>query len=150
MAFNPSARAEEIIGLFQNALIYTVVLRNIDGLVADKDNSIVLIIMSTAIGAAGVYLLQCTVQIEAIAVRDVSHFAPLLDLADFVLQVSGNILVQLTSSLAATLAIAVFSSAKTLLWGFCGAFASLTLLWLLRETVTAVAVTRVDNHQTGR
>lgn len=148
MPFDPAARAAEIISLFQNALIYTVVLRNIDGLVKDKDHSIVIIIMSTAIGAAGVYMLECAVQTEASINREKSYFVPLLDLADFVLKVTGNILVQLTSSLAATLAITVFASAKTLLWGFSGAFASLTLLWLLQETVTAAAAARARTRQT--
>lgn len=148
MPFDPAARAAEIISLFQNALIYTVVLRNIDGLVKDKDNSVVIIILSTAIGAASVYMLECIVQSEAASNRGSSYFVPLLDLLDFVLKVGGNILVQLTSSLAATLAITVFASAKTILWGFAGAFSSLTLLWLLQETVTAAANSRARTPQT--
>ena len=145
--FNAAARATEIIVLFQNALIYTVVLRNIDGLVQDKDHSIVIIIISTAIGAAGVYMLECAVQAEIVSGFATSAFKPLLELADFVLKVGGNILVQLTSSLAATLAITVFASAKTLLWGFAGAFASLTLLWLLQETVQTAAASRERSLQ---
>ena len=144
--FNAARRAQEIIELFKNALIYTVVLRNIDGLVKDKDHSIVIIIISTAIAAAGIYMLECYVQLQN-EKHQKAYFKPLLNLSDFILNVSGNILVQLTSSLAATLAIAVFASAKTILWGFAGAFSSLTLLWLLQATVRAAAVSKEDIRQ---
>jgi len=63
----------------------------------------------------------------------------LRDLTLFMLDAVTNVLVQLTSSLSATLATAVFSAADTLLWGLVGAIVSLLLLWLLQRTLLQTA-----------
>ena len=94
--------------------------------------------MSTTIAASVVFVIQIKVArfVNAqVNVRGTSYIESLYKLIMFILDCTNNILVQLTSSLAATLAIAVFASADSVLWGFTGAFAALTLLWMLKQTL---------------
>jgi len=104
----------------------------------------VVIILTTSIAAGTIFTLQCTLA-EFIKnhpswnsndKKKKGYFASLASLAMFLLECSGNILVQLTSSLAATLAITVFASARSIIWGFAGAFSSITLLWILKQSLS--------------
>ena len=129
--------------LFKNALVYTTIIRNVDSLIEDKSRSIILIVMGSAVGALGSYAAKNYVS-DRIATSG-SRFGPLGkykiigELAVFLMETTSNVLVQLTSSLAATLATAVFSSADSLAWGLAGAFVSVVLLWLLQETIVQAA-----------
>lgn len=137
-----ASRATTLIELFKNALVYTTVLRNVDALIQDKDDSILIIIMATSLATFGVYVAE---QQLVIMINDplspwrymppLGKFAALGELVIFLVDTTGNILVQLTSSLAATLAIKVFASADSFHWGIVGAIMSLSLLWVLQRVV---------------
>lgn len=104
----------------------------------DKEHAILIIISTTAIASALTFIAQVYVA-ERVhnATHPYGYMRALVELAQFLLECVGNIAIQLTSSLAATLAINVFASARSVLWGFTGAFVALTLLWLLRKTAVA-------------
>ena len=144
------SRGSELVGLFENALIYTTVLRNVDRLIQNKDDSIIIIIASMAIASfllimieerfhaatAGYRNSPAAVQRTGTAAKpNVLWLANLVYLADFLLHTAGNLVVQLTSSLSATLAISVFSSADGITWGFTGALVSLSLLWMMQQII---------------
>jgi len=97
-----------------------------------------MIVASTGAAATALFVAQCYAA-ELFETRRKhnreGYFKSLEQLVMFLLETAGNIVVQLTSSLAAALAISVFSSADSLVWGFAGALISLTLLWILRKTI---------------
>lgn len=107
-------------------------------LIQDKEHSILIIISTMAIASVMTFIAQVYI---ADYIHNATHpygyMRAIVELGQFLLECTGNIAIQLTSSLSATLAISVFSSARSLLWGFTGAFVALTLLWLLRKTVVA-------------
>jgi len=132
------------------------VLRNLDALIQDKPHAIVVIVLTTAIGTAVLYTLECELYKHVAGTplderhATTAYTSSLVSLALFLLDCASNVLVQLTSSLAATMAISVFSSARSLLWGFAGAFGSLTLLWMLKRVLTArVQATPADAGRKG-
>ena len=117
------------------------IIRNVDGLVQDKDRSIIMIVLASIVAAIGSYQTKHYVE-DALSDSkyDKSNWRNVLrDLTLFLLDAITNVLVQLTSSLSATLATAVFSAADTLLWGLVGAIVSLLLLWLLQRTLLQTA-----------
>ena len=125
--------------LFKNALVYTTIIRNVDSLIDDKDRSIIMIMLGSALAAAGATRATSYAKNEIKSSRsqfnESNTFGIIGKLGVFLLSTATNVLVQLTSSLASTLATAVFSSADSLPWGLAGAVVSIVLLWLLQETV---------------
>ena len=146
------SRGSQLIELFENALIYTTVLRNVDNLIQDKDDSIIIIIVSMAIASFILILIEnwfikisykykvksipsSATQKEKSLMQEERWLSSLIQLIEFLLQTAGNLVVQLTSSLSATLAISVFSSADSIAWGLTGALVSLSLLWMIQQIV---------------
>ena len=117
------------------------IIRNVDGLIQDKDRSIIMIVLASIVAAIGSYQTKHYVENALSDSKyDKSNWRNVLrDLTLFMLDAVTNVLVQLTSSLSATLATAVFSAADTLLWGLVGAIVSLLLLWLLQRTLLQTA-----------
>jgi hypothetical protein len=58
----------------------------------------------------------------------------LFELISFLLGTMSNIMVQLTSSLAATMAASVYRDAVSVWWGMLGALIAISLLWLLQQS----------------
>lgn len=136
----------QITELFKNSLVYTTIIRNVDGLILDKERSIIMIVLGAAISALGAYKAQAYVKTNLATLlpefADRGELEIIGKLLLFTLETTTNVLVQLTSSLSATLATAVFSSADSLTWGLAGAVVSVVLLWLLQETIYQTAVNR--------
>lgn len=146
-----SSDLAQITELFKNALVYTTIIRNVDSLILDKDRSIIMIVLGAAIGALGSYKAQ--EYFKKYLTNSNSNYKPGKDLeilgklGIFVLETTTNVLVQLTSSLSATLATAVFSSADSLTWGLTGAVVSVVLLWLLQETIYQTMLMRKQKSE---
>jgi hypothetical protein len=132
-----SERVRGLIKSFENALVYTTVLRNIDNLVQNKDDSILIMILASGIASVVVVLLEQQFKLAQSAYfGDNPIFLNVAELLEFLIERIGDIVVQLTSSLSATLAISVFSSADNIMWGLSGALLSLSLLWMIEQVVT--------------
>ncbi len=131
----------QITELFKNALVYTTILRNVDSLILDKDRSIIMIVLGSSIAALGMYKANKYLVDYLNDPKNNSVFSPSHELAIvgklalFVGSTATNVLVQLTSSLASTLATALFTSADSFHWGLAGAIVSIVLLWLLQESL---------------
>ncbi len=131
----------QITELFKNALVYTTILRNVDSLILDKDRSIIMIVLGSSIAALGMYkankyLVDYLNDPKNNSVFSTGHELAIVGkLALFVGSTATNVLVQLTSSLASTLATALFTSADSFHWGLAGAIVSIVLLWLLQESL---------------
>ena len=131
----------QITELFKNALVYTTILRNVDSLILDKDRSIIMIVLGSSIAALGMYKANNYLAAYLKTPKNNSVFSPGHELAIvgklalFAGNTITNVLVQLTSSLASTLATAIFTSADSLHWGLSGAVLSIVLLWLLQESM---------------
>jgi len=129
-------RVRGLVKSFENALVYTTVLRNIDNLVQNKNDSILIMILASAIASVMVVLLEQHFKRTRLRYFQSPLFRNVSDLLVFLIEKMSDIVVQLTSSLSATLAISVFSSAKDVAWGLTGALVSLSLLWMIEQVIT--------------
>jgi hypothetical protein len=126
-------RFSQLVSLFENGIIYTSILRNIDGLIDNKDASIVMIVAASAILSVVLYRVEQLV-LEAYPVTVGGDWGLVVGLLKFWISTGANVVVQLTSSMAATLAIEVYTDAGSIVWGMFGALLALSLLWLLQES----------------
>lgn len=122
-------RSLRLIQLFENALIYTAVGDQVSSLISPNDESTIITVVSFSIL---LFLLQLVEGAVATMWPHPNHIQePIKDLMIFLTETASNIAVQMVSTLSARTLTQAVRNADSTLWSILGAFAAITLLWLL-------------------
>ena len=126
-------RSVRLIQLFENALIYTAVGDQVSSIIRPNDESAIITVISFSVI---LFLLQLVEGAVAEMWPNPNHIKkPIKDLMIFITETASNIAVQMVSTLAARTLTQAVENAESTLWAILGAFAAITLLWLLSRIV---------------
>lgn len=139
-----AARLAEYVGLFKNALVYTVVMSNVRVVLQEHDESVSLLVLCLIVASTILYKLNVAAEEWAIRLQQSPSLTrSVSSLACFLTGLLSNVAVQYTSQLVAEMASGSLSGVSTN-WSLYGAFISILFIYILQKIAAGATLPCVD------
>lgn len=137
-------RLSEYVGLFKNALVYTVVMTNVRVVMQDHDQSVSLLVLCFIVASTIMYKLNVAAEEWAIRLQaSPSLTRSVASLGCFLTGLLSNVAVQYTSQLVAEMASASLVSSEVN-WSLYGAFIGILFIYILQKVAAGATLPCVD------
>lgn len=142
-AAGDAARLVEYTALFKNALVYSVVMANVQVIMAGHEGSVSLLVLCFIVASSIAFKLDAAAHRWAATAPTQLHAAGAA-LACFVTAMASNVSVQYTSQLVAEMATASLRSA-TVNWALYGALISFVFVYIMQRVAGSATVPCVQS-----